>query len=68
MRIPRGLTEEVGLGAGSEVSLRAKDGEHVVTPSVSARLSLDDLLAEVSKEKLHSSIDTGSVVGAEIFC
>jgi antitoxin MazE len=48
--------------------LSAKDGELVVKPSVSARLSLDDLLAEVSEENLHSSIDTGSAVGAEIFC
>ncbi|MFN5116749.1 MAG: AbrB/MazE/SpoVT family DNA-binding domain-containing protein [Cyanobacteriota bacterium] len=68
VRIPRGLAEKVGLGAGSEVSLSAKDGELVVKPSVPARLSLDDLLAEVSEENLHSSIDTGSAVGAEIFC
>ena len=68
VRISRGLAEEVGLSAGSEVSLSAKDGELVVKPSVPARLSLDDLLAEVSEENLHSSIDTGSAVGAEIFC
>jgi antitoxin MazE len=68
VRIPRGLAEEVGLGAGSEVSLSAKDGELVVKPSVPARLRLDDLLAEVSEENLHSSIDTGSAVGAENFC
>jgi antitoxin component of MazEF toxin-antitoxin module len=35
--------------------------------SVPSRLSLDDLLAEVSEENLHSPIDTGSAVGAEIF-
>jgi antitoxin MazE len=68
VRIPRGLAEEVGLGAGTEVSLSAKDGELVVKPSIPARLSLDDLLADVSEENLHSSIDTGSAVGAEIFC
>jgi antitoxin MazE len=67
VRIPRGLAEEVGLGAGSQVNLSAKDGELVVKPSVPARLSLDDLLADVSEENLHSSIDTGTVVGAEIF-
>ena len=67
VRIPRGLAEEVGLGAGTEVSLSAKDGELVVKPSVLPRLSLDDLLAEVSAENLHSSIDTGSVLGGEIF-
>ncbi|QNI67138.1 hypothetical protein SynBMKMC1_01055 [Synechococcus sp. BMK-MC-1] len=67
MRIPRGLAEEVGLGAGTEVSLSTKDGELVVKPFVPARLSLDDLLAEVSEKNLHSAIDTGSAVGAEIF-
>ncbi len=67
MRIPRGLAEEVGIGAGTEVSLSAKDGELVVTPSFPACLSLEGLLAEVSEENLHSSIDTGSAVGAEIF-
>jgi len=68
VRIPRDLAEEVGLGAGSEVSLSAKDGELVVKPSIPARICLDDLLAEVSEENLHSSIDTGAAVGAEIVC
>ncbi len=67
VRIPRGLAQEVGLGASTEVSLSSKDGELVVKPSVSDHLSLDDLLAEVSEENLHSAIDMGSSVGAEIF-
>ena len=67
VRIPRGLAEEVGLGPGSEVSLSVKDGELVEKPLVPARLSLDDLLAEVSEENLHSSIDSGAAIGAEIF-
>ena len=36
VRIPRGLAEEVGLGAGTEVSLSAKDGELVLRPSCQA--------------------------------
>lgn len=67
VRIPRGLAEEVGLGAGTEGSLSAQDGELVVKPSVPARLNLDDLLAEVSEDTLHASVETGSAVGAEIF-
>lgn len=66
VRIPRGLAEEVGLGAGTEVSLSAKDGELVVKPALPTRLSLDDLLASVSESNIHSSVDTGSAVGAEI--
>ena len=67
VRIPRGLAEEVGLGAGTEVSLSAKDGELVVKPALPTRLSLDDLLAGVSESNIHSSVDTGSAAGAEIF-
>jgi antitoxin MazE len=67
VRIPRGLAEEVGLGAGNEVSLSAKDGELVLRPSVPSRLRLADLLADVTPENIHTSIETGDAVGAEAF-
>lgn len=67
VRIPRGLAEELGLGAGSEVSLSARDGDLLVRPALPARLNLDDLLAEVTTGNLHSSLDTGDAVGQEIF-
>jgi antitoxin MazE len=66
-RIPPGLAEEVGLVAGTEVSLSCKDGQLVVKPALSSRLSLDELLAGVSESNIHSSVDMGSAVGAEIF-
>ena len=67
LRIPRGLAEQIGLGAGTEVSLSAKDGELVVKPAVAARLNLDDLLAGVTTDNLHSPVDTGDAVGLENF-
>jgi antitoxin MazE len=67
VRIPRGLAEEVGLGAGTEVSLTAKDGEFVLKPSVPTRLRLPDLLAGITQENIHASIDTGHALGAEAF-
>jgi len=67
VRFPRSLAEQIGLGAGSAVSLSAKDGELLVKPARPTRLSLDELLAEVSDSNLHSSVETGSAVGAEIF-
>ena len=67
VRIPRGLAEEVGLVAGTEVNLSSKDGQLVVTPALPTRLRLYDLLAGVSECNIHSSIDMGSAVGAEIF-
>lgn len=67
VRIPRGLAEEVGLVAGTEVSLSSKDGLLVGKPAIPPRLSLDDLLAGISESNIHSSVDTGSAIGAEIF-
>ena len=67
LRILRSLAEQIGLGAGTAVSLSAKDGELLVKPARPTRLSLDELLAEVSDSNLHSSVETGSAVGAEIF-
>ena len=67
VRIPRSLAEQIGLGAGTEVSLSAKDGQLVVKPVLPTRLSLDELLAGVIDNNLHSSVDSGSAVGVGIF-
>lgn len=67
VRIPRGLAEEVGLGAGTEVSLTAKDGELVLRPSVPSRFRLVDLLAGVTPENIHASVESGDAVGNEAF-
>lgn len=67
VRIPRGLAEVVGLGAGTEVSLTAKEGELVLRPSMPSRLKLADLLAAVTPENIHACIDTEDAVGAEAF-
>lgn len=67
VRIPRGLAEQIGLGAGTEVSLIAKDGELVVKPALPTRLNLDDLLEGVTADNLHSSVDTGEAVGLETY-
>lgn len=67
VRIPRSLVEEVGLAAGTEVSLSARDGELVLKPSVPSRLRLADLLADVTSDNIQASIDTGDAVGSEAF-
>ncbi|MBE9173786.1 AbrB/MazE/SpoVT family DNA-binding domain-containing protein [Cyanobium sp. LEGE 06143] len=67
VRIPRGLADEVGLGAGTEVSLTAKDGELVLRPSLPSRLRLVDLLADITPENIHASVHTGDAVGSEAF-
>jgi antitoxin MazE len=67
VRIPRSLAEEVGLGAGTEVSLTSKDGELVLRPSLPSRLRLADLVAGITPENIHGCVDTGDAVGSEAF-
>jgi antitoxin MazE len=67
LRIPRGLADELGLGVGTEVSLTAKDGELVLRPSLPSRLRLADLLAGITPENIHASVDMGDAVGSEAF-
>jgi len=67
VRIPRCLAEEVGLGAGTEVSLTSKDGELILRSSVPSRLRLEDLLTGVTPENIHACTDTGDAVGTEAF-
>jgi antitoxin MazE len=53
------------MGAGTEVSLIAKDGELVLRPSLPTRLRLSDLLAGITPENIHALMDTGDAVGTE---
>jgi antitoxin MazE len=67
VRIPRGLAQEVGLADDTEVSLTAKDGEFVLSPTLPSRLRLADLLASATPESMHASMDTGVAVGTKAF-
>ena len=53
----------MGLGAGTEVSLIAKDDELVLRPSLPTRLGLSDLLDGITPENIHASIDTEDELG-----
>ena len=55
----------MGLGSGTEFSLTAKDGELVLRPSLPTRLRLSGLLAGITPENNHASMDTGDAVGTE---
>jgi antitoxin MazE len=67
VRIPRTLAEELGVGPGTEVSLTAQHGELIVKPALPARVKLEELLAGITTENIHSEVDTGQPVGMEPF-
>ena len=65
--IPRGLAEQIGLAASTEVRLCAKAGEWVVKPTRFRLASACRILvATVMDENRRASLDTGEAVGLEI--
>ncbi len=67
LRIPKPLAAEVGLKDNSPVELSLCEGKLIITPSAQSTVSLDDLLAKVTKKNLHSEVDTGPARGAEVW-
>lgn len=67
LRIPKPFAEEIGLRRHSEVELSLDEGKLVVLPAAESRLSLSELLAQVTDENRHAEIDFGPPVGKEVW-
>jgi antitoxin MazE len=67
VRIPQHLAKEIELMAGGEVEIVAIDGNLVIKPKRQKQYSLDELIAGITPDNLHGSIDTGSSLGEEIW-
>lgn len=64
IRIPKPFAVEVGLEQNSLVVVSVSEGKLVLEP-VKSSYSLDELLADVTKDNLHQEIGTGPPVGNE---
>jgi antitoxin MazE len=62
IRIPAIYAREFELKNGSSVDIVEDQGKLVIVPQ---KQSLDELLSLVTKENMHSSIETGVSVGKE---
>ena len=62
IRIPAVFAREFELKNGSSVDITEDQGKLVIVPK---KQSLDDLLSLVTKENMHSSVDTGISAGKE---
>lgn len=67
VRIPQNLAKEIHVSEGSEVNIGVVDGTLVVKPRKRKRYSLDELVNEITPENLHAEVDTGVVVGNEVW-
>lgn len=65
LRIPKSLALEARLEEDTLVELSVFDGRLVVHPVPASGPTLEELLAGVTDENLHSEIDVGSTTGNE---
>ena len=61
-RIPSLWAKENNVKSGSKIEVIAEKGKMVILPQ---KKTLDDMLALVTSENIHSEISTGSSVGNE---
>jgi len=66
VRIPKYLIRETGLEYNAAVEMIVEDGKLVIQRSEETP-TLELLLAEVTKDNLHASVDTGEAVGKEVW-
>ena len=68
LRIPKSFADEVQLERGSLVEVSLADGKLLISPVKEEEgITLEQLLAGVTEENLHSEIDTGEAAGIEIW-
>lgn len=65
VRLPKNVAEECGITVDSAVEVLKEDNVIVIKP-VKRKLSLESLLAQVTKENLHSEVLTGKPLGKEL--
>ena len=66
VRIPKHLIRETGLEYNTSVEMNVEEGKLVIQKSNEIP-TLDALLAGVTKENLHSEVDSGEATGKEVW-
>lgn len=67
LRIPSKLASNHHLEEGVSVEILEEEGGLKLRPLVRGQLSLEAMLAKVTKENLHDEVDTGESRGKEIW-
>ncbi len=67
LRIPKTFAEEMHVREGTVVELSLEDGQLVIRAAPQSAVKLENLLAEITDENLHSEMDIGGAVGGEIW-
>ncbi|MEQ8201762.1 MAG: AbrB/MazE/SpoVT family DNA-binding domain-containing protein [Syntrophomonadaceae bacterium] len=64
VRIPQWVAEQAQISDGSIVEISCRDEAIIIKKK---RLSLEEMLSNITAENLHEEMDTGSPVGREVW-
>jgi len=67
LRIPKAFAVDAQLENDSLVEISIVKGKIIVTPVSAPIWTLDELLAGITKDNLHTEVDTGFSVGKEVW-
>jgi antitoxin MazE len=65
IRLPQHLAKEIQLTEGVEVDFVVINGDLVIKPRIRKHYSLEELIAAITPENLHTEVESGIVVGNE---
>jgi len=65
LRIPKPLASECGLEENTPVDIHVENHKLIIIP-VRKQYSLEELLAEVTPENIHTEVSTSGPVGKEL--
>ena len=67
LRIPKAFALDAQLSNNSFVEMSVVEGQIIIKPIPIKEWTLDELLAGITVENLHSEVDTGVALGNEIW-
>lgn len=67
VRLPKAFAEEIHIKENTWVELTLVDGKLTIMPVQDSPVSLEELLAGVTEENIHTEFDFGAPQGTEIW-
>ena len=67
LRIPKPIADEIGLQRDVPIDLSLRDGKLLISPIVESKITLDELLEQVTEDNIHGEVETGPAMGKEVW-
>jgi antitoxin MazE len=67
LRIPKTFSKELGIDESTPVEMRVEKSTLIIKPKKNKKKTLKELLEMINKNNRHEAIETGPVVGKEVW-